>query len=67
MVSDLEMVSTRIERLEKETKKASKRQALDKAELEVMLKMQDALEQEKPISTVIKTPQEMEIVGTSWN
>lgn len=64
LLSDLEMVSTRIERLEKETKKPSKRQALDKAELEVMLKMQDALEQEKPISTVIKTPQEMEIVGT---
>lgn len=62
LLSDLEMVSNRIETLEKNVKKPSKRQALDKAELELMLKLQDALENEKPISSVISSDDQMDLV-----
>lgn len=64
LLADLEMVANRIENLEKNVKKPSKRQALDKAELELMLKLQDALENEKPISTAVKTDNEKELVAS---
>jgi ribosome-binding ATPase YchF (GTP1/OBG family) len=47
LLNDLEMVANRIDRLQIEVKKPSKRQGMDKAELELMLKLQDALENEK--------------------
>jgi len=62
LLSDLEMVSNRITNLEKNVKKPSKRQALDKAELELMLKLQDALENEKAISTAITSDEQLDLV-----
>ncbi len=62
LLADLEQVANRIETLEKNVKKPSKRQALDKAELELMIKLQDALENEKPISSVVKSEEELELI-----
>jgi GTP-binding protein YchF len=62
LLSDLELVLTRIENLEKEVHKPTKNQAHDKAELELQKKLQEAIEGEKPISSVIKTDAEIEIV-----
>ena len=62
LLADLELVTTRIERLEKQVNKPSKTQAKDKAELALQLKLQEALEAEKPISSVIQTENEMELI-----
>ncbi len=62
LLADLELVSTRIERLEKQVHKPTKTQQKDKAELAVQLELQSALEQEQPASDVIKTPEQLEIV-----
>ncbi len=66
LLADLELVTTRIERLEKQAHKPSKTQARDKMELALQLKLQEAIEAEKPISSVIGTTDgpEMEIVHT---
>ncbi len=62
LLSDLELVTTRIERLEKQVHKPTKTQAKDKAELALQLKLQEALEDEKPISSVIKHDNEFEMI-----
>jgi hypothetical protein len=62
LLADLEMVTTRIERLEKQVHKPTKTQAQDKAELELQLKLQKALESEQPISSVISNDIEREII-----
>ncbi len=64
LLADLELVTTRIERLEKQVHKPSKTQSRDKAELTLQLKLQDAIESEKPIRSVIEQTEgpEMEIV-----
>ena len=62
LLADLELVTTRIEKLEKQVTKPTKTQAKDKAELELQKKLQDAIESEKPINTVIKTEAELEII-----
>jgi GTP-binding protein YchF len=62
LLADLELVMTRIEKLEKQLHKPVKTQAQDKAGLELQLKLQKALEAEQPISSVVKTPQDMEII-----
>ncbi|AQT68516.1 Ribosome-binding ATPase YchF [Anaerohalosphaera lusitana] len=62
LLADLELVTTRIERLEKQVHKPSKTQAKDKAELALQLKLQEALENEKPASTVIKTDEDYALV-----
>ena len=66
LLTDLELVTTRIERLEKQANKPSKTQSRDKAELALQLKLQEAIEAEKPISSVITNTEgpEMEIVRT---
>ena len=66
LLADLELVTTRIERLEKQVNKPSKTQSRDKAELALQLKLQEAIEAEKPISSVIGNTEgpEMEIVKT---
>jgi len=53
LLADLELVSTRIERLEKQMRKPTKTQAQDKAELALQKKLQEAIESERPISSVI--------------
>ncbi len=59
---DLELVSTRVEHLETNLKKPGKGHAQEKAELELYKKLQDNLEQEKPISKAIAGDEEHEIV-----
>lgn len=64
LLTDLELITTRIERLEKQVHKPSKTQARDKMELALQQKLQAAVENEKPIRSVLpnlQTP-ELEIV-----
>lgn len=62
LLADLELVTTRIEKLEKQVNKPSKTQARDKAELALQIKLQDAIESEKPISTAIETEAERDMI-----
>jgi ribosome-binding ATPase len=58
LLADLELISTRIEKLEKQVHKPTKTQAHDKAELALQKKLQTAIESEKPISTALETETE---------
>jgi len=62
LLADLELVATRIERLEKQIHKPTKTQAQDKAELALYVKLQDAIESEKPISSAIETEAEFDMI-----
>ena len=62
LLADLEMVTTRIEKLEKQVHKPTKTQARDKAELALQKKLQDAIESEKPISSAIESDAEHEMI-----
>ncbi|MEK7996456.1 MAG: DUF933 domain-containing protein [Planctomycetota bacterium] len=62
LLADLELVTTRIERLEKQIHKPTKTQAKDKAELALQKKLQEAIEAEKPISSVIENDAEREMI-----
>lgn len=62
LLADLELVTTRIERLEKQVNKPSKTQTKDKAELELQLKLQAAIESEKPISSVIENDLQLDLI-----
>ena len=62
LLADLELVATRIERLEKQIHKPTQTQAKDKAELALQKKLQEAIESEKPISSVIETEAERELI-----
>ncbi|MDD5011633.1 MAG: DUF933 domain-containing protein [Phycisphaerae bacterium] len=61
LLADLELVETRIEKLEKQVNKPSKDQAKQKAELEIQLKLRQTIEAEKPLKTAI-AEHELEIV-----
>jgi len=62
LLADLELVATRIERLEKQVNKPTKTQAHDKAELALQKKLQQAIETEAPISSAIETEAELEMI-----
>jgi GTP-binding protein YchF len=62
LLADLELVATRIERLEKQVHKPTKTQAHDKAELALQQKLQEAIESEKSISSVIETDAERDMI-----
>lgn len=62
LLADLELISTRIDKLEKQVHKPTKTQAQDKAELALQKKLQAAIEAEKPISTAIDTDTEREMI-----
>lgn len=62
LLSDLELVTTRIERLEKQIHKPTKTQGKDKAELALQLKLQEALESEQPISSAINNDNDLELI-----
>lgn len=62
LLADLELVATRIEKLEKQVHKPTKTQVRDKAELALQKKLQDAIESEKPISSAIENDVEFEII-----
>lgn len=62
LLGDLELVATRIERLERQIQKPTGTHAHDKAELALHKKLQEAVEAEKPISSAIETPDELEMI-----
>ncbi len=62
LLSDMELVTTRIERLEKQIHKPTKTQSHDKAELALQLKLQEALESEQPVSSAIQHDTELEMI-----
>jgi hypothetical protein len=62
LLADLELVERRIENLEKQVKRPTSTKAKDQAELDLQLKLREAIESEKPISSVIQTEQEIELV-----
>jgi len=62
LLADLELVMTRIERLEKQVHRPTKTQAKDKAELTLQKKLQEAIEAERPISSAIETHQEQAMI-----
>jgi ribosome-binding ATPase len=62
LLADLELVTTRIERLEKQIFRPTPTQAHDRAELALQKKLQQAIEAEKPISSVIENEAEREMI-----
>jgi len=62
LLADLEMVETRIERLEKQKNKPSKDQAKEKAEYELQLKLRQTIEDEKSIKDAIETDAELDLI-----
>jgi GTP-binding protein YchF len=62
LLADLELVATRIERLEKQVHKPTKTQSQDKVELALQKKLQEAIESEKPISSEIETEAEFKMI-----
>ncbi len=62
LLADLELVATRIEKLEKQIHKPTKTQEHDKAELALHKKLQQTIEAEKPISSAIETDAEREMI-----
>ena len=62
LLSDLELVTTRIEKLEKQVTRPTKTQAQDKAELALHKRLQEAIEAEQPISSAIQTDDELTII-----
>lgn len=62
LLADLELVATRIEKLEKQAHRPTKTLAGDKAELTLQKKLQEAIESEKPISSAIETEAEKVII-----
>ena len=59
LLSDLELVTVRVEKLEKQVLKPTKTQAHDKAELALFKRLQEAIESEKPISSAVETAEEL--------
>jgi len=55
LLADLELIETRIERLEKQVHKPTKTQSHDKAELALQLKLREAIESERPVSMALQT------------
>ncbi|MBN2316989.1 MAG: redox-regulated ATPase YchF [Sedimentisphaerales bacterium] len=62
LLADLELVTTRIERLEKQVHKPTKSQTHDKAELALQKKLQEVIESEQPISSVIENDAERDMI-----
>jgi ribosome-binding ATPase YchF (GTP1/OBG family) len=62
LLADLELVATRVEKLEKQVNKPTRTQAHDKAELALQKKLQEAIESERPISSAIETDEQREMV-----
>jgi len=62
LLADLELVTTRIDKLEKQVHKPTKTQAHDKAELALQKKLAEAIESEKPISSAVETETEREMI-----
>ncbi|HOA75081.1 MAG TPA: redox-regulated ATPase YchF [Phycisphaerae bacterium] len=61
---DLDTVTTRIERLEKALTKPTKTHEQEKKELELMRRLQQALESEQPVTTAIETDEERKALAS---
>jgi len=62
LLADLELVATRVERLEKQVHKPSPTQARDKAELALQQRLQEALEAERPLREVVESEEDRAMV-----
>jgi GTP-binding protein YchF len=62
LLADLEVVTARIEKLQKQVSKPTKTQAQDKIELALQRKLQEVIEVEKPISSAIQTEADREMI-----
>ncbi len=62
LLADLELVETRIEKLEKQVHKPTPTQAHDKAELALQQKLRQTIEAEKPISSAVETDAELALI-----
>jgi len=62
LLADLELVTTRIDRLESQLKKHSKNADKDRAELELQKKLEATIEDGQPLSTVELSPEEEELL-----
>jgi len=62
LLADLELVTTRIEKLEKQVLRPTPTQAHDRVELALQRKLQQAIESERPISSVIEPEAEREMI-----
>ena len=62
LLADLQLVTTRIENLEKQMQKPREHQKRDRHELDLQKKLQETIEAEKPISSAIETQSEREMV-----
>lgn len=59
---DLEQVTNRMERLEKQLRKPTQHKEEDNRELELLKRCNEALEDERPISTVLETEEEAKLL-----
>ena len=62
LLSDLELVTVRVEKLEKQVLKPTRTQAQDKAELALYKRLGEVIEAEKPISSAIQNEEELATV-----
>jgi hypothetical protein len=62
LLTDLALVTTRVEKLEKEVRKPAPTQPHDKAELALQKKLQETIEAEKPIRSAIANDAELEMI-----
>ncbi|MBN1817131.1 MAG: redox-regulated ATPase YchF [Sedimentisphaerales bacterium] len=62
LLADLELVTTRVERLEAQIHKPTKTQSQDKAELSLQKRLQEALESEQSISTAVQNEEEATMI-----
>ena len=62
LLADLELVSVRLERLEKQLQKSSKTAEQDKAELAIQRKLQAVLEENRPARTAQLEEKELELI-----
>jgi hypothetical protein len=63
LFADLEIVTTRVERIEQALKKPSKTHEQEKKELAILLRCRDALEKEEPLASVIATEADERIIA----
>lgn len=62
LLADLELTTTRIEKLEVQVKKASRTQKQEQAELDLQLKLQAALEDYQPLKSLTLSEDEQDII-----
>lgn len=62
LLADLELVTTRIENLEKQANKPTKTQSQDKLELALQKRLQEAIESGKPISSAVQSEADRETI-----